>query len=180
MQPPGQVSPDGKWLWNGTQWVPYQRQFTAGALWARPFESPRSRAQYAVVALAANCVGIALITAFTAASDAAPAELTDSQSLVLAILGILALLGFFGTYIPAIVLCCMWLHRVVRNMPALGAHDPRWTPGGAVGRCFIPILNLAHPLLSVVDAWRGSDESRRWLDVTARKAIPTPRIVAIW
>jgi hypothetical protein len=180
MQPAGQISPDGKWLWNGAQWVPYQQPAPTPVTWARPYESARARASYAVVALAASCAGIALLGTAGIVLEVEPAQMSDSQNLVVGLLSLVALLVFFGTYIPAIVFFLMWLHRVVRNMPALGAPDPRWSPGGAVGRCFIPFLNLFHPLYSVLDAWRGSDESRRFLDVAARKAIATPRVIAIW
>jgi hypothetical protein len=120
-----------------------------------------------------------LITAYTVTADFYPGSL-DAQPTSIQVLGITAALAFVGTFVPAIVVYCVWLHRIVRNMPALGAADPRWSPGGAVGRCFVPIFSFVHPLFSVLDAWRGSDPGRRWLDVAARRAIPAPRLMVAW
>ena len=65
-------------------------------------------------------------------------------------------------------------------MPALGAADPRWSPAGAVRRCFIPFMNLFHPLWGTLDAWRGADQSQRWIDVTARKRLRPPLVITGW
>jgi hypothetical protein len=74
----------------------------------------------------------------------------------------------------------MWVHRSVRNMRVLGSPDSRWSPAGAVGRCFIPFLNLVHPMRSVQDAWRGADPSSLRLDVAARKGLRSPPLIAGW
>jgi hypothetical protein len=42
-QPPPQVSPDGKFYWDGTRWVPMQGQATAPPVAAPPTASHRSR-----------------------------------------------------------------------------------------------------------------------------------------
>ncbi|MFI5287973.1 MAG: DUF4328 domain-containing protein [Candidatus Dormiibacterota bacterium] len=174
MQPAGQLSQDGRWLWNGRQWVPYQQPLNAAVAWARPYESAQPRARLATVFIA---IDIGILIPVTAL-NLMPSTATDNP--LVAVLFVLVALVVIASYPAAVVFYCMWLHRVVRNMPALGSLDPRWKPSGAVWRCFIPFLNLAHPLLSVLDAWRGSERSTHWLDVAARRSIPVPAAIVWW
>ena len=174
-------------MWNGVQWVPNVAPAPgqpAGMPWARPYESGRFRARMATLFLAANIVGLILLIPFDLVDVTQPASSQpagDTQVILVGLLALLALIVYFGSFIPAIVFMLMWVHRVVRNMPALGSFDPRWSPSGAVVRCVIPIVNLVHPMRSTLDAWRGADPSQRWLNVTARTAIsPPPAIVAWW
>lgn len=95
-------------------------------------------------------------------------------------MALVALIAFYGTFIAAIVFFCMWLHRTVRNMPALGAPDPRCSPSRAVVFCFIPILNFFNPYWSVLDAWRGADTSRRWIDQSGRRSAGVSGLLAGW
>jgi Domain of unknown function (DUF4328) len=175
MQSSGQVSQDGKWLWNGVQWVP----LNADGVGAWPYESAHSRAMYATVALAANALSGVPITTYTVLSVYTPGNF-DTQPPPLEMLAIVSAIALVVTFVPAVVFFCMWLHRAVQNMAALGSSDPRWSPGGAVGRSFVPILNFVHPLFSLLDAWRGADPSRRWLGVTERKAIRAPILIVAW
>jgi hypothetical protein len=132
--------------------------------------------------LALNVIGIALFLAFDGLDiiNISKGRPHDTLYIAEGLVALLGLLAYLGTFIPAVVFFCMWLHRVVRNMPALGSPDPRWTPGGAVGRCFIPVMNLWHPLYSVLDVWRGSWAGRRWVDVSARKAMAAPFLIVAW
>lgn len=181
MQPPeqttGQVSPDGYWMWNGTQWVPNPYRPVAAPPPTVPYESAGARAGFAMIVLYASIAGIVLLAAANIVSDVVP---NPSDNLAVGALALVALLVWLGTYIAAIVFFCMWLHRVVRNMPSLGAPDPRWSPARAVVYCFIPILNWFHPLWSVLDAWRGADSSRRWLDQGTRRTLRAPQIFVWW
>lgn len=65
-------------------------------------------------------------------------------------------------------------------MPSLGAPDPRWSPARAVVYCFIPFIFWVHPLWSVLDAWRGADTSRRWLDRGTRRTLRAPGLLVAW
>ena len=185
MQPQGQISPDGRFLWNGTQWVPYQAPAAApsAAPWARPFESAGLRANLLTICLAANAAALVIGAAFDV-TDINYFQQGSPSSGALAIAdGVLALvylLAYYGTFIPSVVFFAMWVHRSVRNMPALGSWDARWSPSGAVWRCFIPIFNLVHPLRSAIDAWKASDPTGRWLTLPARNAIATPAIFGLW
>jgi uncharacterized protein DUF4328 len=175
-------------MWNGTEWVPNQPgaaapQAAYGPTWARPYESARFRATMATIFLGANVVGILLLLGFDGMVIAGGGVIgtgTDAQVIVEGLVALIALIVYYGSFIPAIVFFCMWDHRVVRNMPALGSPDPRWSPSGAVVRCFIPFLNLIHPLSSVLDAWRGADPSTRWTYVQTRKGFRVPSIITGW
>jgi hypothetical protein len=185
IQQTGQMSPDGSWRWDGAQWVPnvpVVSQGPAAVPWARPYESARFRAMFVTIFIAVNIVGLILLAVIDVLvpggqSQASPG---DTQVILVGLLALVTLIVYFGSLVPAIVFFCMWVHRVVRNMPALGAFDPRWSPAGAVGRCFIPFLNLAHPMSGTLDAWRASDPSRRWIDVATRRKIAPPLFIIAW
>jgi hypothetical protein len=181
----GQISPDGKWLWNGTEWIPHTLAPAAVAPppvpWARPYESAHLRATLLTIFLLASIVGWLVLAGFNILAPGAGSQASsDTQSVLIGVGALLVLVVYFGTLIPTIVFFCMWVHRVVRNMPALGSWDPRWAPAGAVGRCFIPFLNLAHPISGTLEAWRGSDSSRRWINVAERKAMKVPGVIIGW
>lgn len=179
MQQAGQVSPDGYWMWDGTQWVPNPHRPMAAPPVAAPYESAASRAGFASILLYSNIAGIVFLVADNLLIDLIPNP-NDTQSVIIGLWSLVAVLVWLGTFIGAVAFLCMWLHRVIRNMPALGAPDPRWSPARAVVYCFIPIVNLVHPLWSVLDAWRGADTSRRWLDRNARRAIRPPQLITAW
>lgn len=50
-----------------------------------------------------------------------------------------------------------WLWRAAKNQQALGRRPERLGPGWAIGGWFVPVANLAIPVLVVQDLWRGSD-----------------------
>jgi hypothetical protein len=177
-QQTGQISPDGYWMWNGTEWVPNPNRPMAAAPVAIPYEPATFRATVTSILLAVSVLATVLLTAATVVDDLNPSPGDNQTATLIAVFTLLALVAWFGTYVTTIVFFCMWLHRVVRNMPPLGAPDPRWSPARSVVYCFIPILNLVHPLWSVLDAWRGADASRRWLDKPSRRAI-RPSIVFV-
>ena len=166
-------------MWNGTQWVPNPNRPVVYPPVSAPYESAAARAGFAAILIYSNIAGIVLLSAFSVVNDLMPNP-NDNQTLVVGLLAVVAALAYFGTFIAAIVFFCMWLHRIVRNMPALGAPDPRWSPTRAVVYCFIPIIWLVHPLWSVLDAWRGADTSRRWLDRGARRMLRAPQLMVGW
>lgn len=65
---------------------------------------------------------------------------------------LLYVLGMLATAIPWLI----WEFRAQSNLKAFGL-DPRWAPGWAVGWWFIPVANLAMPLVVMAELWRGSD-----------------------
>jgi hypothetical protein len=54
------------------------------------------------------------------------------------------------------VLFIVWMWRAAKNSEALGRDHPRLGPGWAIGGWFIPLGNLAIPVLVMQDLWRGS------------------------
>lgn len=166
-------------MWNGTQWVPNPNRPVAYPPVSAPYESAAARAGIASILIYANIAGVVVLSAFSIVNDLIPNP-NNNQALLVGLFALLALLAYFGTFIAAIVFFCMWLHRIVRNMPALGAPDPRWSPTRAVVYCFIPIVWLVHPLWSVLDAWRGADASRRWLDKGSRRTLRAPGLIVAW
>lgn len=182
MQQAGQVSADGYWLWNGAEWVPNPYRPAASEPWLQPYVSAQFRATMVTVFIAANLIGVLLFIVFDGLDviHVEQGSPKDTFFLLEGFVALLAVFAYYATFIPAIVFYCMWLHRVVRNMPSLGSIDPRWTPAGAVGRCFIPFLNLLHPVLSVLDAWRGSLPERRWTDLRTRRSLRAPVLIVAW
>lgn len=170
------TSPDGLWIWNGTQWVPNAYQAIA------PYASAGFRALLATLFLALNVFSVLLLMTFDVLDWIHVAQGGGEEGNLFVAAGLVALFGavaYYGSFIPAVVFFCMWLHRTVRNMPSLGSPNPRFSPGVAVGLCFVPFLNLVQPLLSVLDAWRGSAPDRRWLPRDLRTGVP-PVIVGWW
>jgi hypothetical protein len=175
-----QISPDGKWIWNGTEWIPHTPAAVAPPLvpWAKPYESALFRSRFIIILLLANAAALIVGIVFDALSVASGVDV--SSNLAVGVLALVYVVTFYGTFIPCVVLFCMWLHRVVRNMPALGSWDARWSPAGAVGRCFIPFLNLAHPMSGTLEAWRASDPAQRWASWPIRKQMGPPALIVVW
>jgi len=181
-QQAGHVSPDGYWLWDGTQWVPNPNRPAVASGWAPPFETARFRAAMTTVFLIANAIALGLGILWTVLNIAyiqttAP---DTSFTVVWGVVAVAYVVLLIGTAIPAAVFFSMWVHRVVRNMPALGSPDWRRSPGWSVGSSFIPILSLFYPYWAVLDAWRASDPRWRWLNRPARKALGVPPLPAAW
>jgi len=185
VQQVGQISPDGKWLWNATEWIPYSPVLLAPPLvaWAKPYESAHFRSRFIMILLLANAAALVIGVAFDLVSLASGVDASAYSQFQTVAVGLLALaypVAFYGTFIPCVVLFCRWLHRVVRNMPALGSWDARWSPSGAVARCFVPFLNLAHPMSGTLDAWRASDPVLLWASWPARKQMRPPALIVAW
>ena len=176
-----QFSPDGYWMWNGTQWVPNPYRPTGAPPVAAAYESAGFRSRVTVILLGVNILGLVLLIGFDAVDALfGQGNPRDTVTILIGLDALIAAVTFYGSLIAAITFFSMWLHRTVRNMPALGSPDPRLSPGRAVGFCFIPILNLFNPFYSVLDAWRGSDSSRRWLDIAARKQVRGSFLLSAW
>ena len=68
--------------------------------------------------------------------------------------------------IGALVALLLWLHRTVRNAPALGAGTPPTSPGWAVGWWFVPVANLWQPYAILRDLWGrmvGPGHKHAWI-----------------
>jgi hypothetical protein len=82
------------------------------------------------------------------------------------------------SYVLAIAFL-MWVHRIHRNLPALGATGLRQTPGWAVGWYFIPFANLVKPYQGMKDAWNACAPDQA-ASVSSFASRPGPQLVKIW
>lgn len=141
--PSGQHSPDGRWYWDGRQWIPVT---IPGRQWARPYAPPDGRADAAVALVALAMVGLGLLAVEStldvirlAAGHAPAVIVTEALFLVL------SLIAYLPGLIGGAIVVPMWMHRAFRNLPALGEQGMRWSPAWAAGGWFIPFANLVIP-----------------------------------
>jgi hypothetical protein len=66
-----------------------------------------------------------------------------------------------GLWTVSLAALLWWLASAYRNLPALGAPWPAFTPGQAVAWWFVPPANLYLPFREVFEMWRASDPSRQ-------------------
>jgi len=65
--------------------------------------------------------------------------------------------AFYGlTQLVIVVLFIVWQFRAAKNNEALDRPRPRFGPGWSIGGWFIPLANLAIPVLILQDLWRGA------------------------
>jgi hypothetical protein len=68
------------------------------------------------------------------------------------------LLGFLGLMLLAtFIVWLVWQHRAHANLRALGAANPAYSPGWAVGWWFVPFANVVMPYLTVRELWKASN-----------------------
>ena len=164
--PAGQYSPDGRWYWDGRQWIPVT---ITGPAWARPYAPPEGRAAAAVALVALACAGVVLFLIgetidLFAALTTSPGSGLEVAGAIIVLLGEIA---FVPGLVGAAIAAPMWMHRVFRNMPALGEHGMRWSPAWAAGGWFIPIANFVIPYRVLSELWSGFGDGQpvpqRWI-----------------
>lgn len=158
---------DGRQVWNGQRWLPTRPSEVGAAapplsgewpIWARPFESAAARARFVLISFGVLLVVLAVtivvdlfVIGFRASVGGSLSS--DQQAVVDLAKGAPALL-----YLVAFALCvvsfCVWIHRLYRNLPALGAAQLRFSPRWAVGGWFVPILNLWRPYQVMREIWQ--------------------------
>jgi len=74
----------------------------------------------------------------------------------------------------------MWVYRGYKNIQALNADKPRFSPGWAVGGFFIPIYNFIHPLFVMIDLWKSSNPLVDINDRYSWKGAPISLLVYLW
>jgi len=162
--PAGQYSPDGRWFWNGQQWIAVQ---IPGPAWARPYAAPEGRSAAAVALLALAGAGLALFLIGESldliAALAGPGSAVEAAAVVVLLLGVIV---FVAGFVGAAIAVPMWMHRAFRNLPALGERGLRWSPGWAAGGWFIPFANFVIPYLVMRELWSSSGDGQplpqRW------------------
>lgn len=127
-----------------------------------PFMSGHSLAQATTILLAA-CIVVDLIAIAGGYSHilavakevtaplggAAPEKYNSFEFMVLMIQ--------IAVYFVTGLVFMIWVYRAFRNLPSLGVHNPRFSPGWAVGWFFVPILNLVRPYEVMQALWRDSN-----------------------
>jgi hypothetical protein len=139
-----------------------------GLVAGEPFVSARGRAlvvlalfgAYIVITLCS--VGLSLMRLTTepvVLGGGAPDEQFTLDQLLQFFVG----LGNLLVYVALVVAFLVWLHRVSKNVPALGNPKSKveFTPGWAVGWFFIPLANLVMPYRAVREVWEKSDPAAR-------------------
>ncbi len=61
---------------------------------------------------------------------------------------------YLAGVVGAAIAVPMWMHRVFRNLPALGAVPGAWSPAWAAGGWFIPLAQYVIPFLVARELWR--------------------------
>ena len=156
--PAGQYSPDGRWYWNGEQWIAVT---VPGPAWARPYAPVEGRAAAAVALVALASFGFGLVLLAHAFDLAALAAGTGSAALVAeAIAALFAILAYGAGVIGSAITVPMWMHRAFRNLPALGEQGMSWSPAWAAGGWFVPFANLVIPYLVMRELWSAFGDGR--------------------
>ena len=148
---------------------------------APPFKSGHRLALLICVLL----TGVTLVDILTAHSYYSEAKLYWSgfpepeESGMAYLLERLILGSLYGLLqLPAAILFLVWVHRVYRNLAALGAQNLTYSPGWAVGGFLVPLLNLVRPFFVVSEIWKASRPDLR--DGDAWQATRTSPLIAVW
>jgi hypothetical protein len=154
------VSPDGAFWWDGARWQPTTWR-PESVEPVRPYASAQLRAELATAFLAMliavnvldivnSILDLAAFNGFLGAGvEANNYAWTQPRNLLVAISWLLV--AFPGS----VVAVSLWVHRVHRNLPALG-HQPATSTTMAVAWFFIPVVNLWKPLQVVREIWRST------------------------
>ncbi|MET0649388.1 MAG: DUF4328 domain-containing protein [Pyrinomonadaceae bacterium] len=149
--------------------TPSENHAPPGLRGSEPFVSAHTRAMI-VVALFAAYIVLAVFSAasslllfFTNPVILAAEEGMDEPLTLYDLLQMLSGLGILLVFIVLVVFFLMWLHRVCKNLPALGNVKQRieYSPGWAVGSFFVPFVNLVVPYKAVKEVWEKSDPAVR-------------------
>lgn len=145
------------------------RRQANGLAASEPFVSGHTRAlvvvalfvAYIVVvasAIAAKIMQFVLPTVVIAAAEGDQEQLTLDD-----LIQFFVALATLFIFISLVVAFLVWLHRVAKNVPALGnaKSQVQYTPGLAVGSFFIPFVNLVIPYKAIREIWEKSDPSIR-------------------
>lgn len=88
--------------------------------------------------------------------------------------------AWMSCYLLTVVAFLYWIYRAHQNLPALGATELEFTPRGAVGWYFFPLLNLFKPYQVMREIYNGSDPGApldESLNVRGKNA---PVVVKCW
>lgn len=144
----------------------------AGLRGSEPFVSAHARATTVVALFVAYIVtavfsaASSLLLFFTNPVILAAEEGVDEAFTLYDLLQLLSGLGMLLVFVALVVAFLMWLHRVSKNLPALGnaKQGIEYSPGWAAGSFFVPFVNLVVPYKAVREVWQKSDPAVRTED----------------
>lgn len=153
---------------------------------AEPFVSAHGRATIVIALFVAYIVTalFSIVTNVVAFAEPIVLASEGGQQVTLHdMLFLLSLLATFLVLVPLAVAFLVWLHRVVRNVPALG--NPKsgveYSPGWAVGSFFVPLVSLVVPYKAVREVWEKSDPAvRSGDDFMLAKPSSAPLVLGWW
>ena len=124
--------------------------------WARPYRPLAHRSAWALAAVSVAMLGALLMLAAVLAVvltgetlNRAPQPLFGAWAAGYAIYAM-------GGLVAGPVAVAIWMHRAYRNLPALGARAPQWSPGWAAAGWFVPLANLVMPYRVACELWDGA------------------------
>ena len=113
---------------------------------------------FGVFALLTAVAVVADVLAYSTFDDAANGGFVSQADRDGALTFVYGMKGFQGLVVLGIAgVFIWWTRRATCNVPALGAANPEFSPGWAVGWWFIPFANWVQPLRVLNQAWRASD-----------------------
>jgi hypothetical protein len=83
-------------------------------------------------------------------------------------------------YIATAVAFLRWIYRAHQNLPSLGATKLEFSPGGAVGWYFFPLMNLFKPYQAMRELYAGSDPSVQNQDQLGQRLQAHPLVKSWW
>lgn len=134
---------------------------------SEPFFSAHGRSLVVVGLFVAYIVttlaSVGLTLTRLAVPDVVLANDAEAQLTLMELLEFVVAIPVVLVNLALIVAFLVWLHRVSKNIPALGNPKSRveYTPGWAVGSFFIPIASLYMPYRGLKEVWVKSDPGVR-------------------
>ena len=143
--------------------------------WARPYQSARTRAVVATIALSLILASIVGLVGIVPNYDTVVSLFGDEATFEFwwTLLSILLLLAAAVTFL-------FWFARAYRNLPALGAHELKYSPRSPVGWWFVPFVSMVVPLLVTIELSKASDPANRPNGRSERRRAPFPALLVTW
>jgi uncharacterized protein DUF4328 len=127
-----------------------------------------------IATIAARGYQIALLSRLRAGGAVTFSQANGSDHVV-ALIVVLFFLALGG----AATAWLAWQYRAQANLRALDSKAPSFTPTGAVGWWFVPVVNLIQPLRAMRELWQGSDPQTVAAHAHSKRG-RTPGVLLLW
>lgn len=170
----GAISPDGRWRWNGVAWVAIPQSSSAGSRQA-PYGSLRALAVWVTVLMGGSILVAVVETLLFRFYFAYTLTFGDLQ-----VVYTVGIAGFLIFLISAAVFV-LWFWRSHKNLRALGANGLQFTPGWAIGWWLIPVACLWMPFRVAMEIWKASDpRSDSTIHADSRLRLEPSLLLRMW